>query len=122
GDELLTHPACDPSDLSDAEMHEADRAFHARIVAAADSPVVTDLYSALRERQLRVTATARTHESPRRSTVTDQHVRLATALRDGDATEAKRCLREHLAHTMRAIGLSEDFPTGAHPTGGLDRG
>ncbi|NHD15699.1 MULTISPECIES: GntR family transcriptional regulator [Actinopolyspora] len=111
GAELLEHPACDPTGLSDADMHEADRAFHARIVSAADSPVVTDLYSALRERQLRITATARTHESPRRATVTEQHTRLATALRDGDAAEAKRCLHEHLAHTMRAIGMSEDFPT-----------
>ncbi|SDP93906.1 DNA-binding transcriptional regulator, GntR family [Actinopolyspora xinjiangensis] len=110
GRELLEHPACHPGELSDAETHEADRAFHARLVAAADNPVVTDLYSALRDRQLRITATARTHESSRRAAVTEQHNGLATALRDGDAALAKHRLREHLAHTMRAIGISEHLP------------
>ncbi|SFT94227.1 DNA-binding transcriptional regulator, GntR family [Actinopolyspora lacussalsi subsp. righensis] len=110
GRRLLDHPACEPGELSDSEMHEADRDFHAQLVAAADSPVVTDLYSALRDRQLRITSTARTHEASRRTAVTEQHNSLATALHHGDTTLAKRRLREHLAHTMRAIGISEDLP------------
>lgn len=106
GDELTHHPACDAAELSDADMHETDRAFHAHLVSAAGNPVVTDLYNALRDRQLRITATARTHEPPRRTTVTHQHTQLARAVRDGDPDLAKTRLREHLVHTVRALGMS----------------
>ena len=104
GDELSTHPACDSGDLTDAEMHEADRDFHARLVAAAGNPVVTDLYNALRDRQMRITATARTHTA--RSRINHQHGQLAAALRDGDPELAKTRLREHLLGTVRAFGIA----------------
>lgn len=106
GRQLTEHPACDAADLPDAEMHETDRAFHAHLVSAAGNDVVTDLYNALRDRQLRITSTARTHEAPRRATVTHQHTQLAEAIRDGDPERAKSQLREHLLHTVRALGMA----------------
>lgn len=106
GGELAAHPACHPDELSDADMHETDRAFHAHLVEAADNPVVTDLYGTLRDRQLRITATARTHEPPRRDTVTHQHGHIAQALHSGDGELAKTHLRDHLVHTVQALGLS----------------
>lgn len=104
GRELTAHPACDASGLTDAEMHESDRDFHARLVAAAANPVVDDLYTALRDRQLRITVTARTHT--RRPLITHQHTQVAEAIRDGDADRAKTLLREHLLGTVRAFGVS----------------
>ncbi|MFC7340374.1 GntR family transcriptional regulator [Saccharopolyspora griseoalba] len=103
GEKLLTHPACDVGELGDAEMHEADRAFHATLVAAAGNPVVADLYNALRDRQMRITATARTHAA--RPRISHQHARVAEAIRDGDAERAKQLLREHLLGTVRALGV-----------------
>ncbi|GAB3290197.1 GntR family transcriptional regulator [Parasphingorhabdus pacifica] len=104
GEELVSHPGCNVADLSDADMHEADRDFHARLVSSAGNPVIQDLYSALRDRQMRITATARTHT--RRPRITDQHEKLAAAIRHGDAALAKARLREHLLDTVRALGVS----------------
>ncbi|GAA2352473.1 GntR family transcriptional regulator [Saccharopolyspora halophila] len=103
GEQLVAHPACDAGELSDAEMHETDRAFHAALVAAAGNPVVTDLYNALRDRQLRITATARTHTA--RPRISHQHTQVAEALRDADPDLAKQRLREHLLGTVRALGV-----------------
>lgn len=104
GQELIDHPGCDVTDLSDAEMHEVDRDFHARLVSASGNPVVEDLYNALRDRQLRITATARTHT--RRPRITHQHQQLAQAVRSGDADLAKARLRTHLLDTVHALGVS----------------
>jgi DNA-binding GntR family transcriptional regulator len=104
GRELTDHPACDATDLSDSQMHEADRDFHARLVAASGNSVVTDLYNALRDRQMRITATARTHT--RRPHITQQHSQVADAISAGDTTLAKTRLREHLVDTVRALGVS----------------
>lgn len=104
GRELLEHPACDAGELSDAALHEADRGFHAHLVAAAGNPVVTDLYTALRDKQMRITATARTHTA--RPRITHQHGGLAEALRDADPELAKQRLREHLVGTLRGLGIS----------------
>ena len=104
GTELTEHQACDMTGLTDAEMHEVDRAFHARLVSAAGNPVIADLYNALRDRQMRITATARTHA--RRPQITHQHTLLATAIRDADPAAAKTRLREHLVNTVRALGVS----------------
>lgn len=104
GEELLQHPACNTGALSSSEMHESDRAFHAQLVTAAANPVVDDLYSALRDRQMRVTATAGTHHRWER--ISSQHHGVAQALRDNDPELAKTRLREHLLHTVRALGSS----------------
>jgi DNA-binding GntR family transcriptional regulator len=104
GAELAEHPACDATDLTDADMHEADRAFHAHLVAAAGNPVVTNLYNALRDKQMRITATARTHTA--RPRITHQHAQIADAVRSSDPELAKTCLREHLLGTVKAFGVS----------------
>jgi DNA-binding GntR family transcriptional regulator len=103
GEKLTAHPACDVGELGDAEMHETDRDFHATLVAAAGNPVVADLYNALRDRQMRITATARTHAA--RPRISHQHAQVAEAIRNGDAERAKRLLREHLLGTVRALGV-----------------
>ncbi|QGK69900.1 FCD domain-containing protein [Allosaccharopolyspora coralli] len=104
GKDLAEHPACDPSDLTDAQMHNADRDFHAQLVAASGNPVVTDLYNALRDRQMRITATARTHL--RRPRITHQHSQVAEALRDGDIDLARTRLRQHLLDTVRDLDIA----------------
>lgn len=104
GAELCQHPACEMSGLTDAEMHDTDRAFHARIVAAAGNPIIADLYNALRDRQMRITATARTHT--RRPHITHQHTLLATAIRNADPEDAKTRLRQHLVDTLHAFGVA----------------
>jgi DNA-binding GntR family transcriptional regulator len=87
-----------------ARRHEADRDFHARLVAAAGNPIVADFYDTLRDRQLRITATAVTRPGDAAG-FTDQHGRIAAALADGDAEGAKRLLREHLRDAVRALGF-----------------
>ncbi|RRO20494.1 GntR family transcriptional regulator [Saccharopolyspora rhizosphaerae] len=104
GRELAAHPACDGADLTDAEMHVADRGFHATLVSAAGNPVVTDLYNTLRDKQMRITSTARTHSA--RERITRQHSQLAETLSDGDAEQAKKQLREHLLGTVHALGIA----------------
>ena len=104
GRELAAHPACDGADLTDAEMHVADRAFHATLVDAAANPVVTDLYNTLRDKQMRITSTARTHSA--RERITHQHAQLARTLADGEGELAKKQLREHLLGTVRALGIA----------------
>ncbi|MCA1185560.1 MULTISPECIES: GntR family transcriptional regulator [Saccharopolyspora] len=104
GEDLSAHAACDGSGLSTAEMHEADRDFHARLVAAAANPIIDDLYNALRDRQLRITAGARTQD--RRPDITRQHAEVATAVRDGAADTAKAVLRDHLLGVLRALGVA----------------
>ncbi|MFR9731597.1 GntR family transcriptional regulator [Saccharopolyspora sp. MS10] len=104
GRELVEHPACGDDELSATQMHETDRDFHARLVAAAANPIVDDLYAALRDRQLRITAEARTQD--RRPHITHQHVQLARALRDGEAETAKAVLREHLLGVLRTLGIA----------------
>ncbi|TWF95871.1 GntR family transcriptional regulator [Saccharopolyspora dendranthemae] len=104
GRRLAEHPACDGTELSDAEMHVADRAFHATLVDAAANPVVTDLYNTLRDKQMRITSTARTHSQ--RDRITHQHAELAHTLAAGDAEATKTLLREHLLGTVRALGIS----------------
>lgn len=101
---LLDHPACNTGARTGSEMHESDRAFHAQLVTAAANPVVDDLYTALRDRQMRVTATAGTHHRWER--ISSQHHGVAEALRDNDPELAKIRLREHLLHTVRALGAS----------------
>ncbi|GAB2670976.1 GntR family transcriptional regulator [Saccharopolyspora gloriosae] len=104
GRELTAHPACDSSALSASEMHETDRDFHARLVAAAANPIVDDLYTALRDRQLRITAGARTQDwQPH---INHQHTQVAAALRDGEAATAKTLLRGHLLGVLHALGVA----------------
>lgn len=104
GAALTEHPACDGSDLDDAQLHETDRAFHAHLVSAAGNPVIADLYDRLRDKQMRITSTARTHTV--RDRITSQHAQLAEAVRSGDADRAKAALRDHLLGTIRAFGLT----------------
>ncbi|MHA6804136.1 GntR family transcriptional regulator [Salinifilum ghardaiensis] len=118
GAELAAHPACTAEDPSDAALHSTDRDFHAHLVAAAGNPVVTELYTTLRDKQMRITATARTHTD--RARLTRQHTALATAVRDNDPDRAKSVLREHLLGTLRALGITGGAylePPEAEPSG-----
>lgn len=107
GDRLAGMPACTESTLDGALLHAADREFHAQLVAAAGNPVVSQLYDALRDRQMRLTAVVgkRTHgHGPR---VVGQHADIAAALQDGDADRAKQLVRDHLLTAARALGITE---------------
>lgn len=103
GAQLVNHPACRAEEVSDTDLHTTDRDFHAHLVAAAGNAVVTELYTTLRDKQMRITATARTQTD--RPRLTRQHTNLAEAVRQNDPELAKSRLREHLLGTMRALGI-----------------
>jgi len=86
----------------------ADRDFHAAIVAAAGNAILTRLYAALRDRQLRMGATnlyaAGGLQDPlRMSRTIADHQALAEAIGREDAEQAVSLTITHLAGTARRL-------------------
>ncbi|SHF29073.1 GntR family transcriptional regulator [Streptoalloteichus hindustanus] len=107
GADLAGQPAADGgARLGSGELHAADRDFHARLVAAGDNPLIRDQYDALRDRQVRLTATAGRTDPDHAVTVVGEHAAIAAALRDGDPERAKRLLRAHLRGSLLRLGLT----------------
>lgn len=80
-----------------------DREFHVRIVAGAGNAVVSQFYSELRDRQLRMGVYAVSATEDRAAQVVQEHRQIVDALRRGDAEAARRATTEHLDHTMEAM-------------------
>ncbi|GGM50174.1 putative transcriptional regulator, GntR family protein [Longimycelium tulufanense] len=109
GATLSAQPAAIPTEmdlLSEADRHTADRDFHARLVAAAENPLISDQYDALRDRQVRITATARRQDPAYIPTIVREHAEIAEALRAGEPVRAKQLLRAHLRSSLRRLGLT----------------
>lgn len=89
------------------EYVEADRAFHAAIVAATGNGILIALYRSLRDRQLRMGVTNLSDtagvSTQRMASTIDEHAAILDALRAGDATAAAAAVSAHLESAARAL-------------------
>jgi DNA-binding GntR family transcriptional regulator len=87
---------------------EADRAFHRVTLDESGNRILSDFYSSLRDRQMRMISESVMRDAQRMATIMDEHRVIAEALRDGDLNGARDAVQTHLASTVRALGLSID--------------
>ncbi|BBZ45636.1 GntR family transcriptional regulator [Mycobacterium parmense] len=87
---------------------DADRAFHAVTLEEAGNAILSGFYSSLRDRQMRMIGESALRDPNRMSTIMDEHQSIAQALRDGDQPRALQAVQDHLASTVRAMGLAWD--------------
>ncbi|HET9891095.1 MAG TPA: GntR family transcriptional regulator [Mycobacterium sp.] len=85
---------------------ESDRAFHAITLEESGNAILSNFYSALRDRQMRMIGESALREPDRVAQIMTEHRGIAEALRDGDLTLARHAVRTHLISTVRAMGLS----------------
>jgi len=88
------------------EFLEADRAFHLVTLEESGNRMLSDFYSSLRDRQMRMIGDSMTRDPQRMTTIMDEHRVIADALRDGDLDKAREAIRTHLSSTTRALGLA----------------
>lgn len=88
------------------EFLESDRAFHAITLEESGNAILSNFYSTLRDRQMRMIGESALREPDRVATIMAEHRGIAEALRDGDLPRALRAVQTHLASTVRAMGLS----------------
>jgi DNA-binding GntR family transcriptional regulator len=91
---------------------EADRAYHDVTLEASGNAILSDLYSSLRDRQMRMTGESLIHDRQRMATILDEHRVIAEALRDGDLQRTLEAVQTHLAGTLRSLGLAVEPPYG----------
>jgi DNA-binding GntR family transcriptional regulator len=85
---------------------EADRAFHQITIDESGNRILSDFYSSLRDRQMRMIGESVIRDAQRMTTIMDEHRVIAEALRDGDLNGARDAVQTHLASTVRALGIS----------------
>ena len=88
---------------------EADRAFHQVTLDESGNRILSDFYSSLRDRQMRMNRELVMH-AERVTTILDEHRVFAEAMRDGDLERTEEILRTHLVSTMRTLGLAVVHP------------
>ncbi len=88
--------------LDTRRFGELDRRFHGTLVAAAGNRLLADFYASLRDRQLRMGATALVRDPHRSATVLTEHAALVDRLAAGDLDGLVRTLTGHLAATRAA--------------------
>lgn len=96
-------------DRDGAAYVNADREFHAEIVAAAGNSILSDLYLGLREQQLRMGAVnlldgAAADASRMKSTLAE-HEQIAHAIAGRRSRVAETAVRAHLDRSERLLGL-----------------
>ncbi|UMB67494.1 GntR family transcriptional regulator [Mycobacterium paraterrae] len=85
---------------------EADRAFHDAVLEESGNAILSDFYSSLRDRQMRMIGESLIADRQRTATILDEHQAIAEALRDGDLARTVRLVEDHLAGTLRSLGLT----------------
>jgi DNA-binding GntR family transcriptional regulator len=85
---------------------EADRDFHGLVVAATGNQVLTDLYGALRDRQLRMGVAALQYDPRRVDRILEEHAALADAIAAGDLDAALATVAHHLRGTEELLRRS----------------
>ncbi|TKG64255.1 GntR family transcriptional regulator [Prauserella endophytica] len=86
-----------------AAFSRLDRQFHATLVEAAGNGLLTQFYSGLHDRQVRM-ANSALHRAPSRyGAILDEHARLCTLLRDSDADGFREQLAAHIGGTHGAL-------------------
>jgi DNA-binding GntR family transcriptional regulator len=88
------------------EFLDADRAFHSITLEESGNAILSDFYSSLRDRQMRMIRESAARDPDRMTTIMDEHREIAEALRDCDFERALAAVRTHLASTVRALGLA----------------
>ena len=82
---------------------EMDAAFHAAIVEAAGNSLLSFFYAGLRDRQMRLIATAVRTVDERTSEILAQHREIVRAVDSGDADRVRGLLSDHLRHVYEGI-------------------
>lgn len=83
---------------------EGDRRFHTVLVESARNPILVELYSSLRDRQLRMNLGSMLGRGPTRAeAILAQHEAILDALGPDAADEAQARLVEHLSSTRTAV-------------------
>jgi DNA-binding GntR family transcriptional regulator len=90
------------------EFLDSDRAFHAVTLEESGNVILSNFYSSLRDRQMRMIGESALRDPSRMTTIMHEHRGIAEALRDGDLQRALQAVQTHLASTVRAIGLTVD--------------
>lgn len=91
------------SSVGTERFTELDASFHAAIVEAAGNALLSSFYTGLRDRQMRLIATAvRTFEE-RESEILDQHRQIVRAVETGDPERVRELLSAHLEHVYEGI-------------------
>ncbi len=80
-----------------------DRRFHERIVDSLGNALLTDMYRALRDRQMRMGIRAVVHSPDRAKQVISEHRRIVSALRDADPVRTAEAIRTHLRATQAIL-------------------
>ena len=88
------------------EFVEADRAYHDVTLKASGNAILSDFYSSLRDRQMRMTGESLIQDQQRMATILDEHRSIAEALRDGDLERTLGIVQTHLTSTLRSLGLA----------------
>src|SRR5580693_6755216 len=76
---------------------ESDRAFHAITLEESGNAILSNFYSSLRDRQMRMIGESALRDPRRTTTIMDEHLGIAEALRDGDLPRALHAVQTHLA-------------------------
>lgn len=85
---------------------ECDIRFHKYIVAAADNPVLQDVYDSQRFKQLRMGVKAVADSEGRSDHVLREHRSIVEAIRTGNPDIAVDAVRDHLSSTLAALKAS----------------
>jgi DNA-binding GntR family transcriptional regulator len=85
---------------------EADRAYHDVTLEESGNAILSDFYSSLRDRQMRMTGESLIQDRQRMATILDEHRGIAEALRDGDLVRTLAAVQNHLGSTLRSLGLA----------------
>ncbi len=91
---------------------QGDRAYHDVTMQESGNPILSNLYSSLRDRQMRMIGQSLTRDQQRMATILDEHRVIAEALRDGDIQRTLEAVQSHLDGTLRSLGLSVEPPHG----------
>lgn len=101
-DRLLTAMAEHAAAGDAKEFAHADRCFHRTLVAAAGNEILTQLYDAMRDRQLRMARL--TASDPRRtSDAIRDHTEILGAARSGDRRRLQDAIQQHLRTLEAAL-------------------
>lgn len=90
----------------DTAFQEADRAFHHRLLVAADNRLLATFYDSLRDRQMRSGILALRNNPDRGTQTMTQHAAIADAVESGDPIQAALTATTHVHDTATALGLS----------------
>lgn len=84
------------------EFAHADRCFHRTLVAAAGNEILTQLYDALRDRQLRM-ARLTASDPVRTADAIRDHTEILEAVRSGDRLRIRAAIEQHLRTAEAAL-------------------